>query len=182
MAANLGERTTCTCCGSVLLICQNPDCRKPFPRGANEQPLKWGTRQYCSPQCAQVLRQQLRFDGPKVLAVKKCEHCGKEAVQRQSESPDTFARRKFCSRECGYESRRVASQARDAEVQEQRVLRQEARKAKERERAEARAETVREAVKPKPLIRKVAPVAPPAAPAPGVWRPAAWRALDEASR
>lgn len=171
MAGNIGERTTCTCCGSVLLICANPTCRKTSPRGPREPQTKWGTRMYCSTDCAQYMRQKVRFDGVDP-ARKTCEQCGKDCVQRPNESPRSFEKRKFCSRECGYDNRRNNATTAKAEAAERRLLRQQRKQEDDKKRAQAAQEA---------LIRKVAVVQPPPPPA-DVWRPAAWRALDDARR
>lgn len=170
MAANLGERTTCTCCGSILIICQT--CRTPFARGEAEPPAKWGKRRFCSERCAQEIRQKIRFEG-EGPATKTCEHCGGTAVQRPTESPATFVTRKFCSRECGNAARRAASAARSAVEEAERARKRAARKAATLENAKK--------VQERHLIRPV-PIVQPLAPAADVWRPSAWRELDQARR
>jgi len=136
--------------------------------------VKWGARRFCSTACAQAMRQKIRFSDTEP-ARKVCQHCGNDCVQNATESPATFERRKYCSRECGYAARRKASEANKAEAEERRALRRERQRQESLERLE-RVKVAREA-----LIRKVPAVNPPPPPA-DVWRPAAWRTLDEARR
>jgi hypothetical protein len=133
--------------------------------------IKWGARRFCSPACAQAMRQKIRFSDTEP-ARKACEHCGNDCVQNKTESPASFERRKYCSRECGYAARRTAGDTRKAEAEERRALRRE----RKREADEKVAKAAKEA-----LIRRV-PVVNPTPPPADVWRPAAWRALDEARR
>lgn len=171
MAANLGERTTCTCCGSTLLVCGN--CGKASPRGETEAMVKWGARRFCSIACAQAMRQKIRFSDTEP-ARKPCQHCGKDCVQNTTESPATFERRKYCSRECGYAARRKVSGTRKAEAEQRRALQRETRRQDELKHAKAAQEAL------EALARRMPVVTPP--PPADVWRPAAWRALDEARR
>lgn len=164
MAMNIGERTACTSCGSVLLVCQNPECRKPFPRKKDEPEAHWGTRRFCSIPCAQATRQKIRFDGY-APATKPCEQCGGECVQRKGESPMTFEKRRFCSTDCTTAFRRAGAKQREAEAAERRAVRLE-RKAKPKPKPE-----------PKPAVRYI----PPAPPRPEVptWRPGLWREMEK---
>lgn len=170
MAATLGERTTCTCCGSTLLICANPACGKTAPRGEDEPMIKWGKRRFCSAPCAQAMRQKIRFVQNEP-ARKTCQHCGQDCVQNKTETPASFEKRKYCSRDCGYAARRAAAGTRKAEAEERRVLRQERKRTADLKRAKAAQEA---------LTNKKPMVMPP--PPADVWRPAAWRALDESRR
>lgn len=155
MAMNLGERTDCAHCGSVLLVCQNPDCRAPFPRQLEEADLRWGLRRFCSAACAQKMRQKLRF-ADRVLGVKPCPECKADFVQHRTESPASFEKRKFCSQDCASASRRSGSVSRRQERVERAV---------QRELPAPAAEPV-----PEPATEPIVQI-----PQREVWRPAAWR-------
>jgi hypothetical protein len=160
------SHTLCGECGSTLLICSRESCAKPFPRRLHEDETSWGVRRYCSLECASAERQLVRFRD-RVLAEKPCQGplCDKLARQRRNESPASFAERKYCSAACGHAARRQGP-----------ISQKEARKQRERSKP-VRRDPVPEPKKP--LIREVRPVPMPA-PAPNVWRPAAWRAMENA--
>lgn len=164
MATNLGERTGCAHCGSVLLVCQNPDCRRPFPRRPDEPEQRWRTRQYCSAPCAQKMRQKVRFAGSEP-ATKVCEQCGGPAVQRKGESPASFEARKYCSVLCSQQARRSAGQERAAQAEQRRAARAHERAARPEPEPERK------------LVHDIPIVHPQ--PSPDVWRPAAWRELEK---
>jgi hypothetical protein len=180
MAKNLGPRTSCAHCGSVLMICQNPACAKAFPRRDDESDARWGARQYCTPLCANKMRQKL-IHGDRVAARKPCgrEGCEEEAVQRPTESPASFEARKYHDARCSQLARRqgVLSQ------KEQRVVNRENRDerwaaaaaARKLKREQAAAEAAERMARP--LIR---PDVKPQAiePRKDVWRPAAWQEAD----
>lgn len=171
MAVTPTPRTCCESCGSVLLLCQNPACGKPFPRLDYESDARWGARQYCSMQCANKVRQKM-IHGEWEAATKPCARpgCTEMAVQRRTESPASFEARKFHDQECASLARRTGA----ISTREQRVV----DKAKAAERAAARkAKKALEAAEPKPLIRKDVPVVH-VEPAREAWRPASWRAMD----
>jgi hypothetical protein len=183
------SHTLCGECGSVLLICSRKSCGKPFPRRRHEDGLSWGARVYCGLECAAADRQVVRFAG-RVLAQKPCarEGCEELAVQRPKESPNAFEQRKYCSQECGFIARRTsptsksdAKKAADREYQRRKREAVKAGLAAPRQRAkptEVDEPVADPVVEPKPLIRPEVKVVQPE-PAPEMWRPALWRALEK---
>lgn len=150
-------------------VCQRPDCGKPIARNQHDSVVSWGKRQYCSMQCANAVR-QVKIHGVFSPAVKPCQHCGKEAVQRHNEAPASFLARKYCSRDCAA----AARQNGQLSSREQRVVQRQQRPPRpDRSTKHLDVDTAN-----KPLIRDIPAI--PVKPEPGVWRPAAWRAMDQA--
>jgi hypothetical protein len=196
--------TTCTCCGSTLLICSRKECGKTFPRRSHEDETSWGSRRYCSLECAAAVRQINRF-ADRVLAEKPCARplCDKLAKQRRNESPASFELRKYCSHECSTAVRSESAQAEKrtsaAELEVRRRRAKEIKAHKEAEALRLAAEKARKAAERAALpatwhlntsehTRESPPRTEPsaavseAAPAKPVWRPGLWRELDEAKR
>lgn len=167
--AYIPPTTTCDSCGTRLPLCQRPQCGKPIPRNQHESAASWGKREFCSTECANAVR-QLRIHGEWTAAVKPCGRpgCTEECVQRKNESPASFEARKFHDREC-------ASIARRHGLFSDREMR--VKKREERAKNPPKPK-VKEPVERKPLIRPHTPPVAPPEPAPEVWRPAAWRALE----
>ncbi len=169
MAPSLGPHTLCECCGSILLICQNQECGKPFPRPYEAgQISKWGKRSYCSPACAQKNRQVVRF-ADRVLEVKPCAYagCTSQCVQKPGEGA-RWEVRKYCSPRCHQLDRRKGAES--------------TREKKARRKAERAAAGIppKRVAQPKPKPQPApAPVQPPVqlppTPPQELWRPAAWR-------
>jgi hypothetical protein len=140
----------------------------------HEDETSWGSRRYCSKECAAAERQLNRFKD-RVIAEKPCSRsgCDKMAKQRRNESPSSFVLRKYCSPECSTMDRRHP----DSYLEKRREARQ-------RQRDEARQPvkiTEQKVEEVKPLIRP--DWKPPVnvvvdEPERQVWRPAAWRALE----
>lgn len=168
--------TTCDSCGSTLILCSRKECGRSFPRRTHEDETSWGSRRYCSRECAAAERQLNRFKD-RVIAEKPCSRqgCEKMAVQRRNESPNSFMLRKYCSAECSTMDRRHP----DSYLAKRREARQ-------RQRDEVRGKLTQdtahvEQVEQKPPLIK--PDWKPTTivvnePAQQVWRPAAWRALE----
>lgn len=186
--------TTCTCCGSTLLICSRKECAKTFPRRNHEDETSWGSRRYCSLECAAAARQLNRF-ADRILAEKPCARpgCDKPAKQRRNESPSSFELRKYCSHECSTAVRRMAP---DTELEARRKQAAELKAAKAAARLAPKPEPAPRTVgmhpntseytrKSPPRVEPPAPLpvaipeAPPAPPKPA-WRPGLWRELEEA--
>lgn len=172
--------THCGECGSTLLICSRRDCGKTFPRRPHEDETSWGSRRYCSLECAAAERQQLRFEG-RVLAEKACGNpeCEKLATQRRNETPRSFELRKYCSHECANAVRRQSAP-------EKLEHRKELRHAREQVKSDS-SELPPEKPPVVPVERYVPAPVPELPPAPVVasrptWRPGLWRELDEARR
>lgn len=171
--------TTCADCGSTLLICSRKECGKTFPRRTHEDETSWGSRRYCSMECAAAVRQINRF-ADRVLAEKPCARpaCTKPAVQRRNESPSSFELRKYCSHEC---STAVRRQAPNAELEARKVRAAELKEQKAKKAAEPApvlpARLPEHTYKPTPPPElPEAPVAPPKP----TWKPGLWRELEEA--
>lgn len=156
----------------MLPLCRHPECGKPIPRNQHESAASWGKREYCSVKHANEIRQKI-IHGEFEPAVKTCSRpgCTKQAVQRQNESPASFLERKFCGRECATLARRHG----ELSDRQLRVKRREERAAKPKPVKETKHPDV--GIQNKPLIRDVpiVKIEPPRE----VWRPAAWRRLEE---
>lgn len=169
--AYIPPTTTCTSCGTILPVCQHPECGKPIPRNAHESAAAWGKRQYCSMEHANAVR-QLAIHGPFKAAVKPCGNrgCETQCVQRKNESPASFEKRLYCSQSCASAARRHGPLS----DRQRRALRKEERAANPPPVKSTKHLDVEPEIKP--LIRDVPVVK--VEPAKDVWRPAAWREMD----
>lgn len=171
--------TTCGDCGSTLLICSRPGCGKSFPRRVHEDETSWGSRRYCSTECAAAARQVVRF-ADRVLAEKPCARhgCDQFAKQRQNESPASFEDRKYCGHECACKARRTSSEEELAIRRKRKLERKLVAAAADRQMHPNTSEYTRKPVY-QPAPPQEIPAAPVEPPRPA-WRPGLWRELDEA--
>jgi hypothetical protein len=171
--AYIPPTTTCESCGTILPLCQRAECGKPIPRNQHESAASWGKREYCSTTCANAVRQIL-IHGVWSPAVKPCSRqgCDQECVQRKNESPASFLERKYCGSRCAALARRDGP----ISTREQRVVSREIRAMRPKPVKKTKHPDV--GIVNKPLIRPDVPVVKVEPPR-DVWRPAAWRKLEE---